>query len=85
MVSVNTFHANIIILGSCAKNTAAQMSVWFFSLSCAMISYYSVSKLPICGEGKQINPGGADVGSPSSHQMLLLVQSRDLDWGLGQG
>lgn len=63
-VSVNTFHTNIIILGSCAKNTAAQMSVWFLSLSCAMISYYSVSKLPICGEGKQINPGGADVGSP---------------------
>lgn len=40
------------------------MSVWFLSLSCAMISCYNVSKLPICEEGKQSSPRGADVGSP---------------------
>lgn len=63
VVSVNTFHAIIIILGSCAKKAAVQMSVWFLSLSCAMISCYNVSKLPICEEGKQSSPRGAHVGS----------------------
>lgn len=37
------------------------MSVWFLSLSCAMISCYNVSKLPICEEGKQRSPWGVGV------------------------
>lgn len=41
------------------------MSVWFLSLSCAMISCYNVSKLPICEEGKQRSPWGAEVDFPS--------------------
>lgn len=64
VISVNTFHANTVILGSCSKKAAAYMSVWFLSLSCTMISCHNVSKLPICEEGKQRSLWGAELSMP---------------------